>query len=149
MLFRSWNEIDDLFWRPWGDFRRFTELLDPAVGAFAPKSWDNPAPRVNVWSNDEALVLTAEAPGLDPSTLDISVHGSTLTLKGERKPLALGEEDAYHRRERSYGSFVRELELPCAIDADKVQASYLHGILALHMPRTEQDRPHKIQVTAG
>jgi len=149
MLFRSWNDIDNLFWRPWGDFHRFTDLVNEVTGGSGFAAVDDPAPRVNVWSNDQALVLTAEAPGLDPATLDISVHGSTLTLKGERKPLALGEGDSYHRRERSYGTFVRELELPCAIDADKVQASYHHGVLAVHLPRSEADRPHKIQVTAG
>jgi HSP20 family protein len=149
MFLRTWNELDDLFWRPWGDFHRFTELFNPEAGVFPSVPQDNPAPRVNVWANDLALVLTAEAPGLDASTLDISVHDNTLTIKGERKPLELSEKDTYHRRERSYGAFARELELPYAIDADKVQASYKHGILAIHMPRSEADRPHKIQVSAG
>jgi HSP20 family protein len=149
MFLRNWADIDNLFWRPWGDFHRFTELVDDTLGAVAQTAWEDPAPPVNVWSNDEALVLTALAPGLDPSTLDISVHGSTLRLKGERKPLALGEQDTYHRRERAYGTFVRELELPCVVDTDKVQASYQRGILAIHLPRSESDRPHKIQVTAG
>jgi len=149
MFLRSWNDIDDLFWRPWEDFHRFTRLLDAGLGRVAAMPWDNAAPRVNLWSSDAALLLTAEAPGIEAGTLDISVHDGTLTIKGERKPLALGENDTYHRRERGVGQFVRELELPFAIDTDKVQASYQHGVLALHMPRSEQDRPKKIQVTAG
>jgi len=149
MFLRNWTDVDDLFWRPWDDFRRFTDLLASDVGVSEATTWDSATPRVNLFYNDEAVVLTAEAPGTDASTLDISVSNGTLTIKGERRPFELGEHDTTHRRERAYGAFVRDLELPYAIDADKVQASYQHGILAIHLPRAEQDRPRKIQVTAG
>jgi len=106
-------------------------------------------PAMNVWTNDDGAIITAELPGIDLDTLDISVHNDTLTLSGERKPEGLGESEAYHRRERSYGQFRRAFQLPFQVAADRVKASYDKGVLQITLPRTEADKPRKIQVQAS
>lgn len=106
-------------------------------------------PAMNVWTNDDGAIVTAELPGVDPETLEISVHNDTLTLGGERLPSELGEGEAYHRRERSYGQFRRAFQLPFQIAADKVEASYDRGVLQIAVPRAEADKPRTIQVRAS
>ena len=106
-------------------------------------------PAMNVWTNDNGAIITAELPGIDLDRLDVSVHNDTLTLSGERRPEELGEGEAYHRREQSYGQFKRAFQLPFQVAADKVEASYDKGVLQITLPRTEADKPRKIQVRAS
>jgi HSP20 family protein len=106
-------------------------------------------PAMNVWANEEGLVVTAELPGIEPETLDISVVDNTLTLKGNRAPEKLEEGDVYHRRERKYGKFTRTFQLPFDIEADAVEAVYEKGVLQITLPRAEADKPKKITVKAA
>jgi HSP20 family protein len=76
-----------------------------------------------MWANEEHVVLTAELPGVDPDSLDISVVGDTVTLAGRRDLDAGGDEARYHRHERWHGNFTRTMQLPFRIDAEKVDAS--------------------------
>jgi HSP20 family protein len=103
-------------------------------------------PAMNVWTNEEGAVITAELPGVNPEEVDISVVGDTLTLSGNRQPEELGEGDKYHRRERSYGKFTRTFELPFLVEADKVEAVFEKGVLHISLPRAEADKPKKIAI---
>jgi HSP20 family protein len=103
-------------------------------------------PSMNVWANEEGLVVTAELPGIDSETLDISVVNNTLTLKGNRAPENLGEGEVYHRREREYGNFTRAFQLPFDIEANAVEAVYDKGVLQITLPCAEADKPKKITV---
>lgn len=106
-------------------------------------------PSMNVWANEEGLVVTAELPGIEPETLDISVVNNTLTLKGNRAPEKLEEGEVYHRREREYGSFTRSFQLPFGVEAGAVEAVYEKGVLQITLPRAEADKPRKITVKAA
>jgi len=103
-------------------------------------------PAVNIWTNNESAVITAELPGVDPESVDISVEGETLTLSGERKLETMAEGDKYHRRERSYGKFSRAIQLPFLVDAGGVEALFNNGVLQISTPRAEADKPKKIAV---
>jgi HSP20 family protein len=104
-----------------------------------------PFPAINVWDEGENLVAEAELPGLAEDALEISVIGSELTIKGERKPVA--EEGAsYHRRERGTGSFTRVLRLPVEVNADRVTATLRDGVLNIQLPKAESAKPRKIEV---
>lgn len=110
-------------------------------------AWD--LPRVNVWSGGDDLVLTAEVPGMDPKSLDVSVIGDTVTLSGERRAEEDIPEEDYHRQERIFGRFSRTLNLPFTVDADRVSAGYRKGILTITLPRAEADKPRKVSVKAA
>jgi HSP20 family protein len=106
-------------------------------------------PAINIWTNDEAAVVSAELPGLSPDDIEISVVNDTLTLSGARQPDELQEGDRYHRRERSYGRFTRSFELPFKVEADQVEAKFEKGILHISLPRAEADKPRKIDVKSA
>jgi HSP20 family protein len=111
-----------------------------------------PAPRypaMNVWTNEDGAVLTAELPGCDPAKLEITVVDNTLTVAGQRAPEQVGEDVTYHRRERSCGSFSRTFQLPFTVEAGAVEATFENGVLNIKLPRAEADKPKKIEISAG
>ena len=91
-------------------------------------------------------MITAEIPGVDPETLDISVTGETITLSGERQLEKVGEDVRYHRRERGSGQFKRSIQLPFPVEVDKIEATFRNGVLNVSLPRAEEDKPRKIDV---
>jgi HSP20 family protein len=106
-------------------------------------------PAMNVWTNEEGGVVTAELPGLAPEDIDISVQDDTLTLRGRREPDELEEGAAYHRRERGTGAFARTVQLPFRVEGDKVEATFEKGVLNISLPRAEEDKPKKIAIKSG
>jgi len=130
---------------PWQEFERFQQemnrLLSTSRSRLAPTF-----PAMNVWTNRDGAVLTAELPGVDPEAIEISVVGETLTLTGSRQPEQLQENDRYHRRERGYGNFTRTFQLPFPVEADQVEATFNKGVLYISLPRAEADKPKKINV---
>lgn len=102
-------------------------------------------PALNVYSTPERLVITAELPGLTVEDIDLSVVGSTLTIKGKRESQAAN--GTFLRRERYDGSFVRSLDLPYSVETSQVKAVLENGVLCISLPRAEADKPRKIQIS--
>ena len=103
-------------------------------------------PPLNVWAAGDAVVVLAEIPGVDPSDIDISVVNKMLKLWGCRQPDDLEEGEGYRRRERDYGQFNREYELPFVVDVDNVEARFCDGILFMRLPKAQEEKPKRIQV---
>ena len=146
-----------MFWRdfgrygkPWtslyGDMERMQDEMKRLVSGLR-RPFAAEFPPMNVWANEQGVLVTAEIPGIQIGDLDIAVSGGTLTLKGGRK-LEAPENGEYYRQERSTGSFARTLELPFPVDAEKVEATLTNGVLEIKLPRAEADKPRKIAVRA-
>ncbi|MBN1581978.1 MAG: Hsp20/alpha crystallin family protein [Anaerolineae bacterium] len=106
-------------------------------------------PAINVWTNEDGAILSAELPGVKPDDIDISVVNDTLTLKGQRNRDECGQESRFHRRERGCGSFTRSFQLPFQVEPGKVEATFDKGVLEITLPRAEADKPRKITIKAG
>lgn len=114
-------------------------------------------PPVDIYENEDELVLEADAPGLQLSDIDIQVENNTLTIRSERKAPQSVDEAKFHRVERTYGSFARTFALPNTIDSEKIAADYNNGVLRVRMAKREESKPKQIrvavqggkQVTAG
>lgn len=104
------------------------------------------SPAVDVRETEQAIVLTAELPGISRDDLEIEVHKNLLTLKGERKLEQKQEGDRYYRVERSHGSFVRHFQLPTTVDADAIGAELADGVLTLTLPKKAEAQPKRIAV---
>ncbi len=137
---------DEGYRGPWREIERMRQRMDRLFHELTGTVAGAPFPPVNVWSNDEKAVVTAELPGTKMENLDISVESDVLTLRGSREPEKLEQDETYHRHERGYGSFTRNVALPFAVDAEKVQATYKDGVLTVSLPRTPASRPKKIEV---
>ncbi len=103
-------------------------------------------PAINIWTNDDGQLISAEMPGVKPDDIDIDVTGDALSISGVRNPDEAVKEARYHRRERSYGSFSRTIQLPFMVDTNKVEANFKNGILLITLPRAEADKPKKITI---
>ena len=106
-------------------------------------------PAMNVWTNEDGAIVTAELPGLNPDDIDISVVNDTLTLKGKRERDECREDARFHRRERGCGGFTRSFQLPFQVEPGKVEATFEKGVLKITLPRAEADKPRKIAIKAG
>jgi HSP20 family protein len=106
-------------------------------------------PAMNVWTNEDGAVVTAELPGCNSENIDISVQNETLTVRGSRQPDEVQEGQIYHRRERGCGRFTRSFQLPFQVQADQVEATFSKGVLSISLPRAEADKPKKITIKAG
>jgi HSP20 family protein len=134
----------------WDPFRELTQLhreMDRLFGGAASSASAFPA--VNVWSNDNGTIVTAEVPGVDPKAVNIAVTGNLLTIQGERKAESLGEGEIYHRQERGCGAFERTVKLPYEIEEKQVKAHYARGVFRIELPRKESTKPKRIMVEAA
>ena len=132
---------------PWRELNRLQEELNRLfsgtrtgqVGGFPP---------VNVWTGDEGGLVTADMPGFEPDGFEISVLDESVTLRGKRDPGAEKEGGTFHRRERYHGEFNRTINLPFKVDVDAVTAAYKNGELRIILPRAQEDKARKVNVTA-
>jgi len=132
-----WREMDQLQ-------REMNRLMDSSLGR---RTFGSPSfPAINIWTNEDGQVITAELPGFKPEDIDIDISADKLTLSGERKLEDVGDDVRYHRQERSYGKFVRSIQLPFMVDTGKVDASMKDGVLEIALQRAEADMPKKIAV---
>ena len=102
-------------------------------------------PRINLRENQDAYILEAQLPGIDPRELEMTILKGTLTLSGDRKA-GTEEQGTWHRRERGYGKFMRSIDIPAEIDGDKVRADYKDGLLTVTLPKAASVLPKRIEV---
>jgi HSP20 family protein len=102
-------------------------------------------PPINVFQKGDDLVVVMELPGVSRDDLNIQVKENTIRVSG-RKLVESPEEASAHRRERLWGDFDRTLSVPMEINFEEVTAEYNDGVLSLHVPRAERDKPRTIQV---
>ena len=107
------------------------------------------SPALNIWASENAIMASAELPGIDTNKLDISVNGNALTIRGAYPEQQLKSGENWVRQERPEGSFVRVFQLPFQVEAENVEAKYRNGILYLTLPRAEAEKPKRISVKAA
>src|SRR3984893_2168281 len=107
------------------------------------------APAVDIYENEQELVVKADLPDIDPKDLDIRVENNILSIRGERKFEKKVNEENYLRVERAYGSFSRSFSLANTVNPDGIKADYQNGVLTLNVPKREETKPKQIKVNVG
>jgi HSP20 family protein len=131
-------------------YRDIDRLVDeftrsPMVG----QAQVNLVPSIDVSETDNAIVVSAEMPGLERSDVDISIEDDILTIRGEKKIEQEKDDKNFHMSERLYGVFYRALQLPPGVDASKIQAAMSNGVLKITIPKPAKAQPQKIEVQEG
>ncbi|WP_411822539.1 Hsp20/alpha crystallin family protein [Leptospira sp. 'Mane'] len=146
MLFRILDNPtrSNPFWR---DFDRLNEEITKSI---LDSQFGNTRnfPPVNVYTKEEEALVAVLVPGLSPEQIEISVKDNLLTIQGKKKEEVLAEGTEVLRREIFTGEFVRTVELPFRVDQEHVSAKYTNGVLNIHLPRREEDKPKKISIVA-
>ncbi len=136
------GELNRLFARSYAPGESGAEGELPAAGR---GTW---TPALDMYEEDDAIVLTVELPGLDPDDVDVTVDDSMLTISGSRSFSQETDEEHYHRIERRYGAFRRSVRLPATADANRIEAAFDKGVLRVRVPKAEEAKPKKILVRA-
>ena len=151
-------------WYPFGDLRSTQEerariqmdsLFAHALGLHG--QWQNAtgastpawAPALDIAERTDVYLVTVELPGVKLDNLEITLEDGLLTIQGERQFTTESSEEQYHRIERSSGAFRRSITLPAHVVADEVEASMEDGVLRILVPKADEAKPKRIQVTPG
>lgn len=141
-------------YNPFRELRGLQDEMNRIFSSVAPVSGDREelfggawSPRVDIFENKDSLVLEAELPGLKRDEFELSFENNVLTLSGERKFEKRTDEDNYHRVERAYGSFARSFTLPQTVTAEGAKAEFSNGILHVSLPKREETKARKIEIT--
>jgi HSP20 family protein len=120
---------------------RFGREQAPATD-LDPSEW---SPVVDVYETPDELIVVAELPGVDPASVDLSVTGNVLSLRGVKEPGDL-PETLVQIRERRFGAFFRQLSLPHEVDFEKAQAQAIQGVLKVRLPKKMAAKPRTIPI---
>ncbi|MDD2317963.1 MAG: Hsp20/alpha crystallin family protein [Desulfobacterales bacterium] len=103
-------------------------------------------PMVDICDTENAIVVTAELPGVKKEDISIEVKDNILTIKGERSVDSEVKEENYYRRERSFGSFQRSFSLPTEVNPESIKAGFKDGVLKIEVPKPEAKKPKQISI---
>lgn len=108
------------------------------------------SPALDLYDAEDRLIAKVELPGMKKEDIEIAYQEGVLNLSGERKPDAPTAKDTQpYRTERFTGKFQRSLTLPVPIQVDQIRASYKDGVLTIELPKSEEAKPHKVEVTVS
>jgi HSP20 family protein len=148
-------------WYPFGDLRSAQEeqaqnqmdrLFAHVLGLHgqwqgaSTRAW---APALDIAEGKDAYLVTVELPGVKLDDLEITLEDGLLTIQGERHFVNDSSEEQFHRVERSSGDFRRAITLPAHVVADEIEASMEDGVLRILVPKAEEAKAKRIQVTPG
>jgi HSP20 family protein len=106
-------------------------------------------PPIDLRETEDQYVLEAALPGVKPEDIDVSVQGNQVRIQAELKQDEEKKGERYHYRERRYGQFQRTITLPNNVKSDQVTSEFRNGLLTLTLPKAEEARPRRIQITGG
>jgi HSP20 family protein len=126
MRFDPMREFDRVFDQAWSQTRQASIPMD-------------------AYRRGDSFVISLDLPGVDPSTIDLTVERNALTISAERhwEPV---EGDQVIASERRQGTFTRQLLLGDGLDADRIHASYENGVLTVTIPVAASAQPRKIEI---
>ena len=130
------DDVEDVFENFWG-----TSEMSPFE--------DGNIPSVDVSETDDAIEVKTDLPGIKSEDIDIEIRNDYLTVSGETTEVRKtkeGDGRKYHRIERHTGSFSRSVRLPCHVQEDSVEAELKDGVLAITLPKAEEEKAKKIAI---
>ena len=129
----------------WDPFRELDRLSEQAWSGLRSRQAVMP---MDAYRRAEHFVVHFDLPGIDPSSIDLTVEKNVLTVAAERA-WSREEGDEVVVAERPQGAFSRQLFLGESLDADHIEASYDQGVLTLTIPVAERAKPRKVEVSTS
>jgi HSP20 family protein len=140
----------------WPSFGRFSDLSteierlfeSPFAGlAYPTRLLSGWTPVLDVHEDKDSFIVKAELPGMKKEDIEVSLNDGMLSISGERKGETKSEGAEVYRSERFFGRFQRNVAFPAAVAADKIQAAYKDGVLTVTLPKAEETKARKIDVS--
>jgi HSP20 family protein len=128
-------------WDPLRDLLAIQHRLDRLSSSEA-QGW---APAVDLCETADALIVTAELPGLSRDQVRIEVQDGRITLQGRRDARVPCEQ--YHQVERGHGEFSRTFALPATVEVEHISADLRDGVLTIVIPKAADRGPRRVDVS--
>lgn len=141
----------------WDPFREVVSLRD-AMNSLLQESFVRPggpagattaALPLDICETEQDYVVKASLPGMKPEDVQITVHGDTLTIRGETRAEDEKSGATWHLRERRHGVVHRTVALGVPVDTEQANARFDNGVLTLTLPKSAAARPRQIKVGNG
>jgi len=120
--------------------RMFDEDFPMMTGVFSPP--------IDVYQENDALVVETPIPNVDPDKVEISVENDVLTVSGRTERKTETKREDYYRKEVREGSFSRSVILPMSVRSDQAEAVYKNGTLRITLPKMEKAKSKRIAIKA-
>ena len=137
-------------WNPVKEMLDLKDDFDRLIDRFFSRDfdiWEGPrAFDVDIYEDAENVVIKAELPGINKEDISVSLTEDTVTISGKKAEEKKIEKENYYRKEIRTGSFSRSFTLPCAVDKDKVKATYKNGILEIVLPKSEKEKAKEVKI---
>jgi HSP20 family protein len=133
-------------WDPFRDLSTIEDEFDRLMGrAYSRSAW---VPALDVRETEDLFEVTVDLPGMAPEDVSVTFEAGVLTVSGTRQFSREETKETYHRIERSYGTFARQIKLPRTADTERIEASFDRGVLSVMVPKAETAKPRTIEVKA-
>jgi len=103
-------------------------------------------PAIDVYEEDNNIIVEAEVPGMDPKDIDIEIENNTLRISGKTEKKEEVKEKNYYRKEIRKGAFERVITLPAEVNEEKIEATMKDGILRIVLPKKKPSASKKIEI---
>ncbi len=138
---------------PWSLMPRLQDDINKLFGSVQQTDGSSSAtatwiPAVDIHEYSDRFELYVDIPGVNTSSVELTLEDGVLTLSGERAPKTSnnGAGPQFQRIERSQGQFHRRFVLPDTVDSDKVNATGKDGVLTVTIPKQAKALPRRIQI---
>lgn len=123
-------------------FQDFDDMFEDFAGPMA----QGMAPAIDVYEEDNAVVVEAPLPGIDINNVEVTVENDVLTIEGKTEKKTEIDEKHYYRKEVRYGSFHRAVALPASVSGDEAEAKYEDGVLKITIPKSGKAKKNTIEI---
>ena len=130
MRFDPFRELDRLNQDLWPNGRRSS----------------NPVMPLDAYQQADRFVVNFDLPGIDPSSIELTVEKNVLTVRAERRWQLADDVDVVVA-ERPQGAFTRQLFLGDTLDTDRIEANYEQGVLTITIPVAEAAKPRRVEIS--
>jgi len=104
-------------------------------------------PLVDIFDTNEGIAMQVDLPGVKKDDVSVEVKNNMLTIQGLRQVESSVGDEKYYRRERTCGTFQRSFALRYPIAPESIKASFKNGVLTIHIPKPEEEKPKKVSVS--
>ncbi|HKM38986.1 MAG TPA: Hsp20/alpha crystallin family protein [bacterium] len=134
-------------WDPFAELGPFREdlgrLFDRYSNLVAIRGWQ---PAIDLYEENDAFILKAEIPGVEPEDVDITVSTENITLRGVLDRKHEEQRQGYIRSERHQGEFARSLTMPAEIKPDQAKATFKNGVVTVVLPKVKPGQRQGIKL---
>ena len=133
-------------WSPLAEMETLQKTINRLFVRFPGGGQSRPPdhPPVNLWRGSNGVAVTVCLPGYGPDYVEVTTNHNTITIRDNRQPTDLKENEVRHADERHTGEFQRTFELPFDVDVEITTATFTNSVLHISLVRPDNEKSKKV-----